>query len=70
VTPRGRVRVDPQLCEGHALCLQSAPDLFDLSDDEVAVCGGQPTDDAQWQLILAAADACPRGAISVVDHQR
>ncbi|MDA2894250.1 ferredoxin [Mycolicibacterium sp. BiH015] len=58
-----QVRVDPALCEGHALCLQSAPEVFDLSDDEVAVCIAPP--DVHWSAVLAAVDACPRGAISI-----
>ncbi|WP_231992197.1 ferredoxin [Mycobacterium sp. ACS4331] len=61
--------MDPHLCEGHALCLESAPALFDLSDEEVAVCVEAPSDEEQWQLALAAVDACPRGAISVIDEQ-
>jgi len=61
-----RVTVDPRLCEGHALCLQSAPELFDLSDDEVATCTQQPSGE-QWSLVEAAIDACPRGAISIVE---
>jgi ferredoxin len=60
-----RVVVDPQLCEGHALCLQSAPELFELSDDDVATCVLQPAAE-QWPLVEAAIDACPRGAISIV----
>ncbi len=63
-----RIRVDAHLCEGHALCIESAPDLFVLSDDEVAECAEQPSDDL-WPLALAAVDACPRGALSVVDSE-
>ncbi len=62
-----RVVVDPHLCEGHALCIESAPALFDLSDDEVATCLDRPSSDEAWQLVRAAVDACPRGAISVVE---
>ncbi len=61
-----RVVVDPQLCEGHALCMESAPELFDLSDDDVATCIQQPSEQ-QWSLVEAAIDACPRGAISIVE---
>lgn len=61
-----RVIIDPQLCEGHALCIESGPELFDLSDDDVATCIQQPSEE-QWQLVQAAVDACPRGAISVVE---
>lgn len=62
-----RVVVDPHLCEGHALCLESAPEMFDLSDEDVATCVHQPAAEDQWQLVLAAVDACPRGAISIIE---
>ncbi len=63
---RVKVVVDRHLCEGHALCLETAPDIFDLTEDDVATCVGQPADD-QWDQVRAAVDACPRGAISVVE---
>jgi ferredoxin len=62
-TPR-RVRVDPRLCEGHALCIDLAAEVFDLSDDDVATCAAQPAD-ALWHKVRAAVDACPRGAITI-----
>jgi ferredoxin len=61
-----RVVIDPQLCEGHALCLESAPELFDVGADEVATCIQQPSAE-QWHLVHAAIDACPRGAISIAE---
>jgi ferredoxin len=61
-SPHRSVRVDPGLCEGHALCIDLAPEVFDLSDDDVATCVPRPTD-ALWDKVKAAVDACPRGAI-------
>ena len=63
---RRRVEVDPHLCEGHALCLQSAPEVFDLSDDDIATGIERPSDEL-WPQVQAAVDACPRGAISIVN---
>lgn len=60
------VHVDPRLCEGHALCLDTAPGVFDIGDDDVATCAAQPDDDL-WPTVRAAVDACPRGAISILD---
>lgn len=60
-----RIRVDPNLCEGHALCVDLAPDVFELSDDEVATCPEQPAKEA-LERIRAAIDACPRQAISFI----
>jgi ferredoxin len=56
--------VDPRLCEGHALCIDLAPQVFDLTDDDLATCDAQPSDDL-WDKVTAAANACPRGAINV-----
>ncbi|OBG81931.1 hypothetical protein A5699_07650 [Mycobacterium sp. E802] len=62
------VRVDAGLCEGHALCIQLAPEVFDLSDDEVAG-AVQPDgqwDEHTWDTVKSAVDACPRQAISLL----
>ena len=62
-----RVRVDPQLCEGHALCIEIAPEVFDLTDDDVATCVERPPEEF-WEQVRAAVDACPRGAITVAEQ--
>lgn len=62
-----RVRVDPLLCEAHALCIELAPAVFDLGDD-IAECDESP-DPAHDEEIDAAIAACPRQAISWVDAQ-
>ena len=60
-----RVVVDTDLCEGHALCLQAAPDVFDLGEDDRAIVKEVDlTDD----LLASVADAiirCPVQAISL-----
>ncbi len=63
-----RVRVDPQLCEGHALCIETAPEVFDLTDDDVATCVERPPRQ-YWDQVRAAVDACPRGAITITEEQ-
>jgi ferredoxin len=63
-----RVRVDPRLCEGHALCTELAAEVFELSDDDVATCDPQPAD-ALWHKVKAAVNACPRGAITIESAQ-
>lgn len=68
-TSTTRVRVDAGLCEGHALCIQLAPEVFDLSDDEVASAApvdGQ-WDQGTWDNVKSAVDACPRQAISLLN---
>lgn len=53
--------VDELACAAHGDCALIAPDVFTIED--VAVVTGEGTDDA----ILAAARACPAGAITVTD---
>lgn len=62
-TARMRVRVDPRLCEAHALCVEIAPEVFGLGDD-VATCDEAPSE-ALRHNVEAAVAACPRQAISV-----
>lgn len=59
-----RVRVDPRLCEAHALCVEIAAEVFDLGED-VATCDETPSA-ALRHSVEAAVAACPRQAISVV----
>lgn len=68
MTVRRKVLIDQHMCEGHALCVHSAPDVFDLTDGDVATCSERPSEKL-WDQVAAAVDACPRGAITVVDDQ-
>lgn len=57
-----RLRVDPKLCEAHALCIELAPEVFELGDD-IATCTTE-IDQSHWDSVEAAISACPRQAIS------
>lgn len=61
-TTSRRLRVDPKLCEAHALCIELAPQVFDLGDD-IATCAAE-IDRSHWDSVEAAIAACPRQAIS------
>lgn len=62
-----RVVVDPLLCESNALCVGLAPSVFELDeDDTLAVLDERPEEDLRAD-VQAAAAACPKRAISVVD---
>jgi len=59
-----KVRVDPQLCQGHTLCAMNAPDLFVLSDEDghaQAVDENVPAD--RETDVKEAARSCPEQAI-------
>jgi ferredoxin len=53
--------IDPDACAAHGDCVDAAPEAFRL--DDVAVVIGQATD----ERLLAAARACPAGAILLHD---
>jgi ferredoxin len=55
--------IDDGACSLHGDCADVAPGIFDVSGDVARVLG-QADDDA----ILAAARACPAGAITVLDQ--
>ncbi|QNJ94123.1 ferredoxin [Mycolicibacterium fluoranthenivorans] len=57
-----RLRIDPKLCEAHALCIDLDPEIFDLGDD-VATCTPE-IGQSHWDSAEAAIAACPRQAIS------
>jgi ferredoxin len=62
-----KVIVDPDLCEANALCVASAPDVFELVDDEVVdILIPQPP----TELVSAVQDAvaaCPKQALRILD---
>ncbi len=64
-----RVQVDRSLCEGHALCVELAQDIFDVASDDLATVVAAPADEAR-DRVEAAVAACPRQAISIVKGTR
>ncbi|HRV61121.1 MAG: ferredoxin [Solirubrobacterales bacterium] len=58
-----RAIVDENSCCGHGDCVDAAPSVFRLDDDLAEVMGNGPL-----ELLLDAAEACPAGAISVIDE--
>ncbi len=55
--------IDESSCSAHGDCVDVAPTVFAL-DDTAVVIGDGPD-----ELILAAAEACPALAISVIDEE-
>ena len=63
-----RVDVDRQLCEGHGLCLQSAPEVFAIADDDIAFSIEGYFTAHHLDTITAAVASCPRQAITITDE--
>jgi ferredoxin len=55
--------IDESACAAHGDCVDVAPDVFVL-DDVARVIGTAPED-----VLLLAAEACPSGAIRIVDRE-
>ena len=60
-----KVKVDPELCAGCAVCESSAPDVFKMNDDNVAVVLADGLAKAEKQSVVEAAEGCPSEAIIV-----
>jgi ferredoxin len=58
-----RVEVDRDRCEGNAVCVGIAPDLFDLDDEDYAVVKQDPVAADQENLAEQAIAECPRAAL-------
>ncbi len=58
-----RVIVDRDRCEGNAVCVGIAPDVFDLDDEDYAVIKLDPIPADQEDLVEQAIAECPRAAL-------
>lgn len=58
-----RVEVDLDRCEGNAVCVGIAPDLFDLDEDDYAVVKADPVPADQEELAEQSIQECPRAAL-------
>ena len=58
-----RVEIDRDRCEGNAVCVGIAPELFDLDDDDYAVVKQDPVPADQEDLAVQSIEECPRAAI-------
>jgi ferredoxin len=60
------LRIDPDRCQGHAICYLLAPDLFEVDDEGrgSVIQASMKNDDDQAQAAVAI-DRCPERAISL-----
>jgi ferredoxin len=62
-----KVIVDRDLCEGHARCVEAAPAVFEIDDeDEMHVLDENPGEDQRRAVETAVAN-CPRQALTLQD---
>lgn len=62
-----KVTVDRQLCISSGECIQVAPDVFALDDENKAYV--KTLEGRDEDVIFEAAEACPTNAIIIVDEE-
>jgi ferredoxin len=60
-----RVVVDRDLCEGNAVCMKVAPEVFVVGDDDQARILIERPDEDLREKVEAAVRRCPRQAIAL-----
>ena len=60
-----RVIVNRELCEGNAVCMQVAPEVFVVDDDDKARALVERPDEALRAKVEQAVRRCPRQALSI-----
>jgi ferredoxin len=64
-----KVIVDPDLCEGHARCVELAPEVFALDQDGYSRVILEHPDETLRPKVEAAVRLCPRQAITLREDQ-
>ena len=62
-----KIRIDWDLCQGHANCMGDAPEVFSVDDDGKLTVLLEEPPEALRDKVQSAVRYCPTGAISVVD---
>ncbi len=58
-----RIKLDPDLCQGHGICCEEAPNVFSLDrDPPVRVLQEEPPEELREQVKIAVR-YCPTGAL-------
>ena len=62
-----RIVVDYDLCESNAICMQVAPDLFEVRDDDFLYVLNDTPDDEARERCEEAVNRCPKQAIKLAE---
>lgn len=60
-----KVEVDFDLCESNALCMESAPEVFEVRDDDFLYVLQENPPEALRPKVEDSARRCPKGAITI-----
>ncbi len=62
-----KAEIDLSLCEGHARCMESAPNLFEVGDDDYSHVLVDEIPEEEQANARRAEQTCPRAAITITD---
>lgn len=62
-----KITVDFDLCESNAICMDIAPTVFEVRDDDFLYVLNESPPSELWAKVREAADRCPKQAISLAD---
>jgi ferredoxin len=62
-----RAVVNEDMCEGHGKCQMSAPEVFELGDDDISRVKLDPVPENLREKVERAARLCPRQAINLIE---
>ncbi|RYD63499.1 MAG: ferredoxin [Sphingomonadales bacterium] len=62
-----RIRVDRDMCAGHALCAIKAPEVYELDDDGFCISDGREVPPGMEEDARTGANYCPEHAITLVE---
>jgi ferredoxin len=62
-----RITVDWDLCESNALCMATAPHIFEVGDDDMLTVLVESPNPADRPLVEQAVASCPKQALRIID---
>lgn len=62
-----RITVDFDLCESNAVCMQIAPEFFEVRDDDFLYVLNETPDESARPLVEECVRRCPKQAISIAE---
>jgi ferredoxin len=67
VTVGYRVVVDFDSCESNAICMQAAPEVFEVRDDDFLYILNETPGDELRAKVVDAVQRCPKQAITIAE---
>jgi ferredoxin len=64
-----KIVVDYDRCESNARCMQVAPDIFEVRDDDKLYVLEETPSESARKRVLKAVRVCPKQALSIVETQ-